>query len=52
MRLRQPLNGFKIVKANPSFHIAIFLGSLYAIRIKDGNEFKIKFYTEDHIEDP
>ena len=52
MRLRQPLNGFKIVKANPSFHLAILIGSFLAVDIKDGNEFKITFHTQDLIADP
>ena len=35
MRLRQPLNGFKLVKGNATFHLAFFVGSLLAVDTGD-----------------
>lgn len=51
MRVRLPLNGFRFFKGNWIFHVALFIGSHYAVQLnyfKDGKDvFKLRFVLEN-----
>lgn len=52
MRLRQPLNGFKLSKGHVVFHFAFLLSSCLTVNIPLNRIFELKMNQKDYIEDP
>lgn len=52
MRLKHPLNGFKLARGHILYHLAFYLGSLIAVTLDSGESTNLKFDLTSYQEDP